>query len=438
MKLLVSLSVSWPDSQFCDQIILNIRKTKILYISHSSFFNGAEICLLTLLRNLDRELVEPVVVFPGKGPLIEVLEGLGIKTYITPLERWIRFKYDRPADTGLDSRVHTLIGIIESEQIDLVHTNTSVVMEGAIAAKIKRIPHIWHIHEFLKDNTELYASLPLPVIYYLISLLSDKVISVSNFVSSQFRSAVENNKIVTIYNGVEENHSPQDLSIRHEFGIKDDEILAVALAILTESKGYKNLLEAASEILKKGIKVKFLWAGGSDKKTLRDFEKQVKKLGIKDSFIYAGFRKDIQKLLRNTDILICPSKMETLSLAILEAMAAGKPVITTDCGGPTECVVNDQTGYIVPVDDNLGLSKAILNLCTSKQIRDTFGKNGLDRYKEIFSAGIYAKNIQDSYTGLIDDKTRSEDIESERTLIDSFIQVYQGISDSHWKTLISK
>jgi glycosyltransferase involved in cell wall biosynthesis len=413
------------------------KKIKVLFISHSPFFNGAEICLLTLTRNISREKFVPIVVFPHEGPLVEEMKKLDIKTYITPLERWIRYEHDKPVmNADVSIRVKKIMDIIEKESIDIVHTNTSVIFEGAIAAKKKGVPHIWHVHEFLIDHPELRAALPVPIIYSIISGLSYKIVAVSNFVKNQFDPMIDSDKIVTIYDGIEEDKETlKDNFLRGNFGIKENEIIAVSIGLLNEAKGYINFLQAAYEVKQKGGKVKFLWVGGASKKDLRDFNSRIKKLRLKDSVFYLGFRSDVDSILKCSDFLICSSQMETLSLVILEAMAAGLPVITTNCGGPSECVVEGITGYIVPVNDSKTLSEKIIELSGDEKMRKMYGMNARMRYSDFFTAKVYTRSFEDLYMRTTNDKKKIASSVKENILIESCLKLYRQISEHHWGTL---
>lgn len=412
------------------------KKIKILYISHSPYFNGAEICLLTLVRNINKGLFEPIIVFPYNGPLIEEMKTLGLRTYISPLERWVRYKYDKPVkNIDMYIRSQNIAKIIAQEAVDIVHTNTSVILEGAIAAKIKSIPHVWHIHEFLKGHSELHPCIPVPLIYEIMNYLSESIVSVSHYVKEQFKSIVNDEKITIIHNGVEENEHLVNNLIRDILKVGDDELIAVTIGLLTEAKGYNNFLEAAAIVHDKGHKIKFLWIGGGSKETLRNFKSKIKKLGLKSTVFYLDFRNDISRILKASDFLICPSTMETLSLAILEAMAAGLPVITTNCGGPSECVVDGETGFIVPVNNPVSLSEKIVEISCDEQKRKTFGENGRKRFMSNFMANKFAEKFENLYTKLIKNGNSKKITLKENTLIESFSQFYQNISECHWKMM---
>lgn len=412
------------------------NKIKILYISHSPYLNGAEISLFTLLNNIDRNIFEPIVVFPYHGPLTEKIKNLGIKVYIAALERWIRYNYDKPLkNLDIISRSEGIIKIIEDESIDIVHTNTSVVLEGAIAARRKNIPHIWHIHENLKKYTDLKSSIPLPLVYWIMSFLSESIVSVSHFAVKQFEPIVDDKKIMTIYNGVEENLiMPNDL-LRINLGVQKNELFAITVGFLTETKGFANLLEAAAVVRQKGYPVRFIWVGDTSRRALHAFNRKIKRLNLKGSVIYLGFREDIISILKCSDFVICPSFNESLPLSIIEAMAAGKSVISTNWGGVSECVIDGETGFIVPINDPIKLSEKIIELCEDKKKRKKFGENALKYFTENFRASVYAEKFEKLYMRILNNRSFEPISEKERMLIDSFLQVYKIISDNHWKIL---
>jgi glycosyltransferase involved in cell wall biosynthesis len=416
----------------------NRKKIKILFISHSSYFNGAEICLLNLVENIDKDVFDPVVVFPEQGPLLDKIKSFDVRTYIVPLERWITYKFENPLKkTTLRSRTQNIMNIIDNESIDIVHTNTAVVLEGAIAAKIKGIPHVWHIHEFLQGHSELNAVLPLPFVYQIMFELSDRLVTVSNYSKRQFQGLIDEKDITVIYNGIEENNLPSDKNfVRNEFKFSNNDLVAVSVGLLSEAKGYDNLLKTAEICKDKGINVKFIWVGGSVNKTEKDFIKKTKKRGLEEKVFYLGFRQNIPELLRSSDLMICFSTMEAFPLSILEAMAAGLPVITTDCGGPAESVINNETGFIVPVNDPQKLSDKIIELSSSAGKRKLLGDNGLKRFEDNFSIKKYINSFELLYKETVN----IEKFASPRELafIESSYDLYETVSNEHWKKLKKK
>lgn len=411
-------------------------KTKILFISHSPFLNGAEICLYTLVKNINRNEFEPIVLFPFSGPMVDKIKKQNIKTYISPLERWIRFKFDKPlANSNIQARINGITDIIEKESIDMVQTNTSVILEGALAARIRNIPHIWHVHENLKRYSELNPVFPLPIVYWIMSYLSDKIVCVSNYGLKQFETFAEETKLEKIYNGVEVPPPLSKTAIREKLNIGKDETTAVTVGLLTESKGCFELLEAASIIKKSGNKMKFFWIGGASKKDISDFKTKVKRLKLKDSVFYLGFIDNIGAILNGFDLLICPSKNESLPLVILEAMAAKLPVISTDWEGVSESVKDGNTGFVVPLNDPIILSEKIIEVINDDKKKKIFGENGEQYFKENFTASKYSEKFENLYLDIMKKRKVKGVSEKERILTESFLQIFETASDNHWKRL---
>ncbi|MHB8843599.1 MAG: glycosyltransferase family 4 protein [Nitrospirota bacterium] len=384
--------------------ILEMSKTKILYISHSPYINGAEICLLTLLKYLNKSQYEPVVIFPSDGPLVDEIKQLSINTYIVPQERWLKYPFDNfLKDVDIQSRVRQIVDIIDKESIRIVHTNTSVVYEGALAAKMRNIPHIWHIHETLEDHPELKPIIPLTVIHWAIAYLSDAIITPANMVKQQFLNVIEPSKLHTIYNGIDSRQfeNVEGASLRAELGLADDDIIAVSVGGLTERKGYVNLLQAAALARQQNRSIQFVWAGPASDESLHDFVTKAQEWDVQDTVHYLGFRKDAPLIIKGADMFILPSMNEAFPLVILEAMASSKAVIATDCGGVRECVIDGETGFIVPVNDSAYLANRINDLVNDKTRMKEMGEKGYIRFKERYTADLFAKRFEQIYSDML-------------------------------------
>lgn len=119
----------------------NLKPIRILFVSHSSQWGGAENYLYQLLAGLDRKRFVPLVALPNPGILEEKIRRLGIETLCLELELWIGTPEDNRSGyinfiAGLKRRVQGLVELIQIEQIDLVFTNTAVILDGALAAQL--------------------------------------------------------------------------------------------------------------------------------------------------------------------------------------------------------------------------------------------------------------------------------------------------------------
>jgi len=395
---------------------------KILYVSHSSQIGGAEICLLNLLRGLDRSTFCPIVVFPSEGPLKDKITDLSIKTYITSLEWWVEpecglsFQAD-----NLSVRIRKLAAIIDREKPSIIHTNTSVIWEGAIVAKLKNIPHVWHIHEFLQGHPSLKPLIPLPLLYHLVELLSDKVVTVSLAVKTELSDYISLESLVTIYNGID---IPILTPSEVESVVSENDFTAVIVGQISKCKGHDTLLDAISLVKGKMRSSKFLVIGQGSDMAVSALLSNVERLNILEHVFYLGYRSDAARIIAQADVLILPSHREAFPTVILEAMALGKPVIATDCGGPSEMVIDGETGYVIPVNDPLSLSETILDAYLNRDKLKEMGGKGQRRFKDNFRLEEHVVHFEELYRQVLE-KNRVSDIK-ELMLVEGIVQFYDS------------
>ena len=137
-----------------------------------------------------------------------------------------------------------------------------------------------------------------------------------------------------------------------------------------------------------------------------ELEQRVAELGLGQAVRLLGSRDDARALLGLVDLVVHPSQQEGFSNAILEAMAAGKPVVATDVGGNPEAVVDGVTGLLVPPGDPGGLATAIIRLLGDPASREAFGKAGRARAAELFTLDGMIRKYEGLYERLIKSKIR--------------------------------
>jgi glycosyltransferase involved in cell wall biosynthesis len=412
-----------------------MNKTKILYIAHFAGVGGAEVCLLTLLKYLNRDLFEPVVIFPTTGPMVEKVKSLGIRIHqisIDLSEWWVREAqyFDAKWSTVFD-RIDSISKIIEEERPDVVHTNTSVILEGAIAAKLKNIPHLWHLHEILEGHSSLKPILPLPLVYSTIEELSDQIVTVSNTTKKSVSKYINSDKLITIYNGLDTERRQKEISgagIREELKISPDTTISVTVGNLLKEKGYDDLLEAAAMVKKSKQDIAFLIVGAGTPVEVERLKRRISELSLESLVYYLGFRDDVPNIIQCSDLFVLPSLTESFSLVVLEALYAGRPVITTNCGGPTELVKDGESGFIVPVSNAQEMSLRIIELANDKRKREELGEKAYQSFIDNgFTAKSYASKFESLYLNLTKIKANKQISNREENLLQSFIKVYQDV-----------
>jgi len=194
--------------------------------------------------------------------------------------------------------------------------------------------------------------------------------------------------IEVIYNGVDipVNISPTTSGdFKKELGIKDEDLVIMHVANLAPIKGHIFLLQAFKKIAAQYKNVKLVLVG--EDKLNGSLQNQTNQMGTKDHVLFLGKRKDVRNLLAIADICVLPSLSEGMSNAILEYMAAAKPVVATNVGGNPELVRNEFNGLLVEKENAEQLKEALLKLIQDKEKRRIMGQNGLLKVKGEFSMG---------------------------------------------------
>jgi len=407
-------------------------RTKILYVSHSPFLYGAESCLATLIQYLDSEAFEPVVIVPAEGPLKERLDALGVKSYFYKAEWWAKNE-DRISfgESGNIARIQELVEIINQEKPDIVHSNTSVIWDGAVAAMITGTRHVWHIHEILRGQPSITALLPLPLLYKTIELCSEKVVAVSSEVRGELAEFINPAKMLVIHNGIDATRfeSASDRSFREEMGFGENAIVALTVASIKKGKGIDNLIEAAAKVRQRGGDVNFVIAGKGSSEAVAELKNKVDRHQLTEHVHFLGHRTDVPRLLAGADLFVLPSLKEAFPLVVLEAMASGKPVVATDCGGTTEMIVDGASGFVVPVNDPGALAEKILEIATAPERMNAMGESALKRFNEHYRADIYAQNFAALYREVLKEEKQTRLFGKELVLFYGFLEAYQNYID---------
>ena len=158
-------------------------------------------------------------------------------------------------------------------------------------------------------------------------------------------------------------------------------------------------MEAFARIVPAFRNVIFLMVG-KDSGTMEATKARVRERGIEGSVRFVGSRTDVPDLLRASDLFVHPSREEGFSNAILEAMAAGLPVVACHVGGNPEAVVDGETGWLVPPRDPERFAGAMAELIADESKRKTFGEAGLRRATERFSLDRMVKEMESLYESL--------------------------------------
>jgi glycosyltransferase involved in cell wall biosynthesis len=382
---------------------VSISRPRILFVSHSPFFGGAERCLYHLLEGLPRDKYDisvlvpykPLVHRPHQADLAAHIRRLGIRTRYSSLRWWAgRLPRYRAFAHGLDERVASIADLLRRERIDLVVSNSGVVAEAALAARRCGIPHVWHVLELFSHDPGLRPFVPLGQLYSLMGRLSHRIVAVSHAVGAEFDRYAPSDKLRVIHTGLPEITSRQkDQSKDGMFGLPCHRPVVAFVGLLSERKGVTTLVDSAPAVLKSHPNANFVLAG-PDGGRGREVLRKVRQYGIHHAFHILGYRNDVPDILAASDLLALPTLADPLPLAVMEAMRAGIPVVATRSGGCEEMVQNAETGYLVPVNDPASLAEAIITLLDNPSRRVEMGLRGYHRFLSHFNYDQYIRKFQ--------------------------------------------
>jgi len=239
--------------------------------------------------------------------------------------------------------------------------------------------------------------------------MNDRIIAVSEAARQAEinNSKIPPNKVVTIHNGLDttlyKSVSDEAIkTIRDSFEIPDDAILLGAVGRLHPAKGFNDLITAMELLERKTSSTHLLIVGEGE--LMDQLKLQVRKSNLDGKIKFAGIRNDIPEIMSAFDIFVSPSLWEGLPNVVLEAMAAGKPVVATSVGGTPEVVVDSLTGLLVPPHNPEALANAILFLCENPKLRKSMGQAGRDRVIKHFSIEQMVQQTEKLYHELIVEK----------------------------------
>jgi glycosyltransferase involved in cell wall biosynthesis len=347
--------------------------TTVLHLSSSSGPGGAEMVVASLASGLDPARYRSVVCLFRDGWLRERCERLGLETHILRMNGMLDLRWLR--------RFHRLL---RDREVALIHAHEfGANTWGTIAGRLAGRPVIATVHGRSYYSDSLRRRLAYRVVSraaHMVAVSED----VKRFVVAS--TGVASRRLSVFHNGI---GAPAPVSsetraqLRAELGIHDGEQIVTVVGNLYPVKGHRYLLEAAPSILALCPSTVFCVAGRGDCEA--ELREQAGRLGIDKQVRFLGLRQDVPALLAIADVFVQPSLSEGLSIAILESMAAARPVVTTRVGGNPELVANGETGLLVEPADAPALAAAVIRLLTDSGEARRFGTNGFERVRSHFS-----------------------------------------------------
>jgi len=372
---------------------------KVLFISHSAELNGAELMLLETLSHLDKSWISPVLVVPAPGRLADEARARNLETREIPMKWWLTEpgrQWKQPlAWTWNLSAVLRLNRIINREGIRLVVSNSAATFSGALAAFSRRRPHIWIIHELLaKPHSHLAFLFGRKALIRLIYGLSTCVVVNSRATREAFPDPAG---VELVYNGVSVHPAAPGVrsELRRQFGFGPRDFVLGIVGKISEPKGQREVIAAVEKLKKSFPEVRLLVVGAvRDETYYLGLLQHLKQHGLDQEVVFTGYRRDVRELLQAMDLLVATSRFDSFGRSIIEAMAAGTPVLALRAGGAEEIIRHGDNGFLSDSREPEALSRDIAGILKQPELRRRFAEAGIRTVREKFSLDDQVSRIQ--------------------------------------------
>jgi glycosyltransferase involved in cell wall biosynthesis len=363
---------------------------RIVQLIDSLRVGGAEKLQVTFMQTaLSRGLQPTIITFNchADGHLFRQLEAMGV--------RIIEIKGRNLFDPVLFMK---LVQILRNEKIDILHTHlTYAIILGGLAGYLTHTPVVASIHNLKPDSWPLLEA-------FALRFLTNRRIAVGTTVAKKHQTKIIKYPIDIVLNPVElvrELTETERLVIRATVTSDTSRLLLITVGRLLEAKGYDDLLIALDRLRRTYPKVVLAIIGAGP--YLIEIEAKIKTLKLEDHVCLLGVRSDVSNLLAASDLYVSASHSEGLPVSVLEAMAAGLPVVATNVGD-IPLVVKPEFGICVPAHQPAQLAKALQYFLENPDLRVRFGVAARDYVTQMHSSDLWFDQILNIYNQVIDSR----------------------------------
>ena len=349
----------------------------IMEICSGTLVNGAIVHCLLLSRELARRGHRVILVCHPQSWIRRQLAGEPVEVVCSDLRRW-------PPD-----ELQRIAGILHDRRIDVIHTHMSRAhFFGVLLRFLTGVPCVAAAQH---QHIQLHW------------MFNNYVIACSDATRRYHRwhNLVRPAQIETIRNFIDYRRMAEvtddaRASLRASLALDDDSLLIGVVGDVVPRKGLVHLVGALPKILRAVPEAWLLVSGARHKAPhyVAGIGALAERLGVASRIIWLGHREDVDQIMAAMDVCVLPSLAEPLGMVTLEAMAAGRPVVGSRVGGIPECIVDGETGILVPPADSHALAEAVISLLQDPARRRTLGEAGRKRVQERFSPEVQTRCVE--------------------------------------------
>ena len=355
---------------------------------------GTEMNAVRTAERLDRNRFRlTVVTLRGEGPLAERYQALGIPV--------VRFPIYNLYGTGTIRQAFRLARFLREEQVSVVHCHDQYSnFFSTLSARLAGVPVV------IASKRWLHSTLTYRIANGIGFRAATRVLANSESVARSLRTddRLGAKRIVVIPNFVDDRafEPPSDMERarwRSELALEDDALVVGIIASLLPIKDHATLLRAAAQLAPNWPKLRIVVVGqGPELEPLRELART---LGIGAIVRFAGLRPQVPSFHFLFDVSVLCSVSEGFPNSLVEAMAAGRPIVATDVGGVRDAIRDGENGLLVPARDPAALATALGSLLASGERRSKLGAAGEQRARRDFHAGVVVGSLEQLYHRLL-------------------------------------
>lgn len=373
---------------------------RVCFITNSPHLGGAERVLLETLDVLKGREVECRVLLPRPGVLSSELTRIGVEHAFLDGGSWVSWSdpsaWDRiKATLKITGRLFTAIRKIRQWRCDAIYSNTITVCNGSIIARVLNLPHIWHLHEFGREDHGIFYKFGENFSNRTIGRLSSACIVVSQALAAKYGKYIDRSKLCVIYPSMHlapyaASDSSADQSLVPP---KASRFRLVIVGGLVEGKGQAEAVRGLAHLVKADVDAELLIVGESFPAYARKLERVVSENGLAERVHFIGKVDNPRPFFQSADLVLVCSRSEAFGRVTIEAMLAGTPIVGANCGATPELIQDGLRGFLYKSGDPADLAQKIIFLKQHPEVRQRLSENARHWAEGLFTRERYADQV---------------------------------------------
>ena len=368
----------------------------VCFISHTSGDEGSERSLLEAIEVLGARGVLCLVVFPNYGPLAESVRARGVPYRVIPFRWWVGRVPFWKRIARLPLHIFDALRLslyLARNPCDLIVTNTIAPVVGSLAALLMRLPHIWWIREFGKEDHGLNFDLGLRFSARFMGWTSDTVLVVSKAVQRKYAPYISGKKFHVLYPSAYLGFAELNM----ESGQRNSQAAVFRVCVvgrIQQGKAQEDAVRAIGILRNRGTHATLLlvgsWGNGAYLERIRRIAVE---WGVERYIHFAGHVASPLPLIVSCDVVAVCSRSEGFGRVTVEAMKLGKPVVGADAAGTAELIREGFNGFLYTPGDHTALAAKLGYLFEHPEVRQSVGENARSWAWQQFTADRFGEEL---------------------------------------------